>query len=73
MSHEKLGLKCGIEIHQQLDGNKLFCNCPTDIREDNPHFVVQRKLRASAGESGKIDVAAKQEQLRNKTFLYEGF
>jgi glutamyl-tRNA(Gln) amidotransferase subunit E len=73
MSYQKLGLKCGIEIHQQLEGQKLFCNCPTLMRDDNPDFIVKRKLRASAGESGKIDVAALQEQLRNKTFVYEGY
>jgi glutamyl-tRNA(Gln) amidotransferase subunit E len=73
MSYQKLGLKCGIEIHQQLEGKKLFCNCPTTIRDDSPHFVVRRRLRASAGESGKIDVAAAQEQQKGKEFVYEGY
>ncbi len=68
-----IGLKCGIEIHQQLEGKKLFCSCPTLIREESGDFTVSRKLRASAGESGKVDVAAKQEQLRNKQFIYEGY
>ena len=65
MSYKKLGLKCGIEIHQQLEGKKLFCNCPTLIRDDQSNFVIKRKLRAVAGEHGEIDVAAAQEQLRN--------
>ena len=73
MSAQKLGLKCGIEIHQQLEGKKLFCNCPTKIRDDNPNFIVRRRLRASAGESGKIDVAAAQEQQKGKQFIYEGY
>lgn len=73
MNYKELGLKCGLEIHQQLEGKKLFCNCPTIIRDDEPDFVIQRKLRASAGEDGKVDVAAKQEQLRGKTFLYHGY
>ncbi len=68
-----LGLKVGIEIHQQLDGKKLFCNCPTVIREDQPHFILQRKLRAVAGEAGKVDIAAEEEQLKRRTFLYEGY
>jgi len=71
--YAKLGLKCGIEIHQQLEGRKLFCNCPTKLRDDEPHFTLKRKLRASAGESGKVDVAAQQEQLRDKTFIYQGY
>ena len=73
MTYKKLGLKCGIEIHQQLEGKKLFCNCPTIIRSEEPDFVIKRKLRAVAGEHGKIDVAAMQEQLRNKTFVYQGY
>ena len=73
MSLDKLGLTCGIEIHQQLDGKKLFCASPTVIRDDEPHFRIIRKLRASAGESGEVDIAAKQEQLRNRRYVYEGY
>ena len=73
MNYKELGLKCGLEIHQQLEGKKLFCNCPTTIRDDEADFVIQRKLRASAGEDGKIDIAAKQEQLKGKTFSYQGY
>ncbi len=70
---KKLGLKCGIEIHQQLEGKKLFCACPTTLREDKAHFSVSRRLRASAGESGEVDAAATQEQQRNRMFIYEGY
>ncbi len=73
MDYSKIGLKCGIEIHQQLEGKKLFCNCPTLLREDTPDFTIRRKLRAVAGESGKVDIAAKQEQIRDKTFVYQGY
>ena len=73
MPYKKIGLKCGIEIHQQLEGRKLFCSTPTTIRDDKPDYRVIRKMRASAGESGKIDVAAAQEQSRGKTFVYEGY
>jgi len=70
---EQTNLKCGIEIHQQLEGRKLFCNCPTLLRDDLPDFEVRRKLRASAGESGEIDIAAQEEQLKSKTFIYQGY
>ena len=73
MDYQKVGLKSGIEIHQQLEGKKLFCNCPTLLRDDSPDFELRRKLRASAGESGKVDVAAQQEQIRDKTFVYQGY
>lgn len=67
------GLKCGIEIHQQLEGRKLFCSCPTLIRDDEPSFRVKRKLRASAGEEGEVDIAAEMEQAKRKTFIYQGY
>ena len=73
MDYAKLGLKSGIEIHQQLEGKKLFCDCPTQLRDDTPNFEIRRKLRAVAGEGGKIDVAALQEQVRGKTFVYQGY
>jgi Glu-tRNA(Gln) amidotransferase subunit E-like FAD-binding protein len=73
MDYKKLGFKSGIEIHQQLEGKKLFCNCPTEIRKDKPDFTFDRKLRASAGESGKVDIAAAYEQLKGKLFTYWGY
>ncbi|MCF7798372.1 Glu-tRNA(Gln) amidotransferase subunit GatE [Candidatus Woesearchaeota archaeon] len=71
--HKELGLKCGLEIHQQLEGKKLFCNCPTVIRDDTPDFEIIRNLRASAGESGDVDAAALAETKKEKYFLYEGY
>lgn len=73
MNHKKLGIKCGLEIHQQLNTKKLFCSCPSDLRDDKPDIVVKRRLRAVAGETGKIDIAALMEMLKNKYFLYEGY
>jgi len=73
MDYKKLGFKCGIEIHQQLNTHKLFCNCPSEIRRDEPDFIIKRQLRASAGEGGKVDVAAKYEQKKQKYFLYQGY
>ncbi len=73
MDYQKLGLKCGLEIHQQLEGKKLFCNCPTVLRDDALDFRIRRKLRAAAGEEGEIDIAAQQEQLKGKTFSYQGY
>ena len=70
---KELGLTCGLEIHQQLEGRKLFCNCPTTIRDDKPDVIIKRALRASAGESGKIDSAALSEIKKKKTYLYETY
>jgi glutamyl-tRNA(Gln) amidotransferase subunit E len=71
--YKKLGLKSGIEIHQQLEGKKLFCNCPTTIRDDKHDFEIKRYLRASAGESGTIDDAALAEMKKKKFNLYQGY
>lgn len=73
INYNKLGFKCGIEIHQQLEGKKLFCKCPTIIRKNNPHYILKRFLRSSAGEIGKTDKAAKYEETKKKYFLYEGY
>ncbi|MFH1770553.1 MAG: Glu-tRNA(Gln) amidotransferase subunit GatE [archaeon] len=73
INYKKLGFKAGIECHQQLEGKKLFCNCPTEIRKTEPDFKFGRRLRASAGESGKVDVAASSEQEKNKLFTYWGY
>lgn len=73
MDYKALGLKCGIEIHQQLEGQKLFCSCPTQLRDDTPHFQIRRKIRAVAGEGGNVDIAALQEQFKDKVFVYQGY
>jgi len=72
LDYKTLGFKCGIEIHQQLSGHKLFCNCPTEIRKGDSDFKVKRYLRASAGESGGVDQAALYEAGKKKYFIYEG-
>ena len=53
VDYSKIGLKSGLEIHQQLDtGTKLFCRCPAYLRSDKPEIVVMRKLHRVAGETG---------------------
>ncbi|HLD89076.1 MAG TPA: Glu-tRNA(Gln) amidotransferase subunit GatE [Candidatus Nanoarchaeia archaeon] len=73
IDYEKLGLKCGLEIHQQLDSGKLFCSCPSELGERNPDVFAKRYLRATASELGEIDVAAMQEIEKGKYFVYEGY
>ncbi|MBI3190271.1 Glu-tRNA(Gln) amidotransferase subunit GatE [archaeon] len=71
MDYKKLGLRVGLEIHQQLNsGSKLFCRCPIMRSEEFP-IEVRRKLRAVPGELGDTDPAALQEYLKNKTFIYK--
>ncbi|MDP2926285.1 MAG: Glu-tRNA(Gln) amidotransferase subunit GatE [Nanoarchaeota archaeon] len=66
-------IKSGIEIHQQLNTHKLFCNCPSILRNDEPNVIIKRKLHAVAGESGEIDAAAIHEATLDKEFIYQGY
>ena len=74
MDYSKIGLKAGLEVHQQLDvGSKLFCHCSAYLRNDNPDIIVKRRLHPVPGESGEIDVAVKYEAALDKEFVYEGY
>ena len=65
-----LGVKVGLEIHQQLATNKkLFCNCKP-IESDEYTIKFQRKLRASKSELGEFDPAALFESTKSKTIMY---
>ena len=36
IDYAKVGLKCGLEIHQQLNvGSKLFCSCPPELFKED--------------------------------------
>lgn len=73
MDYVKLGLKCGIEIHQQLDTSKLFCSCPSEVKENEPDVKAERVMRAVAGELGDVDPAALHEFLRDRKLVYEAY
>ncbi|MFH1235145.1 MAG: Glu-tRNA(Gln) amidotransferase subunit GatE [Candidatus Diapherotrites archaeon] len=73
MDYSALGLKCGLEVHQQLDTGKLYCRCPSLLREGKPDFVFRRRLRASASEMGEIDRAAAEQSGRQMLFEYNSF
>jgi len=64
-------MRCGLEIHQQLDTKKLFCRCDSEIRDDKPDLTVKRRLRAVAGETEEIDIAARYEMEKEKYFVYQ--
>ena len=67
---DEIGLKVGLEIHQQLDtGKKLFCDCRS-VEDDEYTNKFSRKLRATKSELGKIDPAALFEDTKSKTIIY---
>ena len=61
-----MALKAGLEIHQQLNCGKLFCNC--DASDIGKNLLFRRKLHATSSEMGEVDIAAKTEQI--KLFTY---
>jgi len=71
IDYKKLGFRCGIECHQQLEGKKLFCNCQTINSDAEPDVRFERRLRSVAGETGEIDIAAKHEMEKRRKFVYE--
>ncbi len=71
MNYGTIGLKAGLEIHQQLDTGKLFSRCDSKLTKDIADTKIKRKLRATTGESGKIDIAASFETSKNLDYIYE--
>ncbi|MFW9909540.1 MAG: Glu-tRNA(Gln) amidotransferase subunit GatE [Candidatus Thorarchaeota archaeon] len=70
--YQTLGLMVGLELHQQLDTTrKLYCHCPTVIRDEVPDGKFIRRLRPTQSEMGTIDPAALFEYQRQKKFCYE--
>ena len=73
---ESLGFMCGLEVHQQLATGKLHSRQPSTLYEDGIEDIegswprAHRRLRAARGEGGKIDIAARFEQRRNRSFVY---
>jgi len=68
-----VGLKSGIEIHQQLDTHKLFCSCPSTLRDDEPDVVVERFQRPVASEMGTFDPAALAEFKKGRKYIYQAY
>jgi len=69
---DKIGLRVGLEIHQQLaTGTKLFCKClPIESEEYSIGFA--RKLRIARSELGEFDPSAVFESGKEKTIVYYG-
>jgi glutamyl-tRNA(Gln) amidotransferase subunit E len=70
--YSKIGLKAGLEIHQQLDTReKLFCSCAPQLFKEEPEFTFVRRLRPTQSELGQVDSAALFEFHKGTWILYE--
>jgi glutamyl-tRNA(Gln) amidotransferase subunit E len=70
--YSKIGLKAGLEIHQQLDTKeKLFCSCAPSLFTEEPEYTFLRRLRPTQSELGQIDAAALFEFQKGTKILYE--
>lgn len=72
IDYAKVGLKVGLEIHQQLNvGSKLFCSCPPELFKEEPEITFLRRLRPTQSELGQVDPAAFFEFQKGVKILYE--
>ncbi|MCQ2056474.1 MAG: Glu-tRNA(Gln) amidotransferase subunit GatE [archaeon] len=61
---------CGIEVHQQLDTEKLFCSCKSCL-SDEGYGSIYRELRPTTSETGEIDRAALVQFQKNYGYRYQ--
>jgi glutamyl-tRNA(Gln) amidotransferase subunit E len=70
LDFRSLGLKVGVEIHQQLNTGKLFCDCPSELSDEH-HKEFVRRLRPTQSELGEIDRAALEQAEKKLQFRYQ--
>ncbi|MBN1884196.1 MAG: Glu-tRNA(Gln) amidotransferase subunit GatE [Candidatus Krumholzibacteriota bacterium] len=70
--YASMGLKSGIEIHQQLaTEKKLFCRCPLRPYSDEFHAEILRHMRPTLSELGEYDGTALMEFKTKKEIVYQ--
>ena len=70
--YDKIGLKVGLEIHQQLNTmTKLFCSCKPALFKEEPEITFLRRLRPTQSELGQVDPAAYFEFQKGVRIFYE--
>jgi glutamyl-tRNA(Gln) amidotransferase subunit E len=69
--YARLGLKSGLEVHQQLDTRtKLFCRCPATRYSPAYDAQILRHMRPTLSELGEYDPTALMEFKTRKEIVY---
>jgi glutamyl-tRNA(Gln) amidotransferase subunit E len=70
--YRRLGLRCGIEVHQQLaTAEKLFCRCPVGPYSSEWDAEIIRHMRPTLSELGAFDPTALMEFKTRKRIVYQ--
>ena len=69
--YASVGLKCGLEVHQQLlTRRKLFCRCPAGRYSGEYDAEILRHMRPTLSELGEYDGTALMEKKTRKNIFY---
>lgn len=70
--YAEIGLKSGLEIHQQLaTPKKLFCRCPARCYSETYDAEILRHMRPTLSELGEYDGTALMEFKTKKDIIYQ--